>query len=145
VDFVTPSPDAKLVLLYNSYRDKEVCDIHTQNIKFYLRHNLFGENCQAVAWSPDSQTLAVALDNKLVFCHIYHAKITTLEMTCTALAWGKSLAMGLPNGQIGLYDFTKITYLTGHQDTIVSLAWHPDHIHLVSCSADHTMRIWHTH
>jgi COMPASS component SWD3 len=111
---------------------------------------------QAVALSHDNQTLLSGDTSGTI--RLYHGRTGELLRTIqgngavSSLAIGSnalSFATGHENGQIQLWEDRALvtgqplTTLNGHQSTVRSLTFSPDHSTLASASDDHTIQLWH--
>jgi WD40 repeat protein/tRNA A-37 threonylcarbamoyl transferase component Bud32 len=110
------------------------------------------DTVRALAWSPDSKTLASAGHDRII--RLWDAgtgkkvrSIPRRDYWFHALAWspdGKMLASD-NKANIDIYEADTgrpVRTLTGHGSWILTLAWSPDGKMLASGCADRTVRLW---
>src|SRR5262249_9184755 len=110
----------------------------------------------ALAFSPDSKTLAVGLYREVQFWDVEKKQKISVwrghKDAVRALAYTKDARWlaaggGLPamSGEIRLWDTAagrEIRVLGEHTDNVTAISFNPDGTKLASASADRTVRIW---
>lgn len=157
VSCVAYSPDRKLVASGGAH----LVRLWDTDPKRLLRqiHMLGATNATCMAFSPDSKTLAVG-SSGVVYLFDMNGKETKLRLTIPAgSTWINAVAFepkGKPllacasyDTKIRLFDLAKkdpkemeIAVLAKHQQSVTSIAFSPDAVHLASGSTDGTVRLW---
>ena len=127
----------------------QLWDITTHKcIRVFQEHN---SKISAVAWSPDSKTIASSNDGEIKLYSTETGElITTLEhdSEIDTIAWssnGKILASGSNDSTIKLWDVNTsncVKTLTGHGNGINKITFSPDGETLASGSDDSTIKLW---
>jgi WD40 repeat protein/serine/threonine protein kinase len=112
----------------------------------------FPKSIAAIAFAPDSRTLAVAVEDRAIrlwdlTTEKERASLPVTVSICCLIfsADGRSLVMGARDGSVRVWDVMgakETTVLPGHTAKVVALAFSPDGKRLTSSAEDQTIRVW---
>ena len=117
-------------------------------------HGLSGR-ANALAWSPDGRSIAVASSGYQLLAWdvaskriVFHSHITSTGMK-NSVAWSpnsKYLACGCNDKTVQIWSVMdrhapRFTYY-GHTNYVLAVTWSPDSTRIASAGVDHTIQVW---
>jgi WD40 repeat protein len=160
------SPNGKLVAsasadeTFRSQPSLQIFEPSARAYKYSFDTNLHNAELyqflSSIAWSPDSQQLAIADQYADVgIWDIQSGRLTSRIPTgyrILDVAWnpdGEQIAVGggYPGepGYLGIWDTQTgklVSELIGHTDWITRVSWSPDGCHIATTSEDQTVKVW---